>query len=127
LPFKVLLIDDSRTMREVLKVYLMGGKYDFIEAENATRALDLLRLMRIDLVIADINMPKMDGIRFVQTLRHSDLPQLRTIPVILVTSDKSDETRDRARGSDANAFLPKPLDAHALVDVVERLIRDRAP
>ncbi len=124
-PYKVLIIDDSRTMREVLKVYLMGGKYEFIEAESATRALDVLKLVPVDLIIADINLPRMDGITFLHHVKESNLPRLRSVPVILVTGDKSEELQDRLRGAHADAFLQKPLDAERLVEVVERLLHEK--
>ncbi len=125
MPYKVLIIDDSRTMREVLKVYLMGGKYEFIEAESATRALDVLKLVPVDLIIADINLPRMDGITFLHHVKESNLPRLRSVPVILVTGDKSEELQDRLRGAHADAFLQKPLDAERLVEVVERLLHEK--
>jgi two-component system chemotaxis response regulator CheY len=126
-PFQVLLIDDSRTMRQVLKVYLMGGKYEFIEADSATRALDLLRVMRIDLVIADVNMPRVDGIAFVEAVRASELPQVAEVPIILVTGDKSKEMHARILDAKANDSLTKPIDADRLLQIVERLLEGRAP
>jgi two-component system, chemotaxis family, chemotaxis protein CheY len=126
-PFKVLLIDDSRTMRQVLKVYLMGRKYDFVEADGATRALDVLRTTEIDLVIADVNMPKIDGIEFVKLVRASDLPRVATVPLILVTGDKSKEMQARMSDAKADAFLTKPLDADRLVQLVEEFLAKRSP
>jgi two-component system chemotaxis response regulator CheY len=126
-PFKVLLIDDSRTMRQVLKVYLMGRKYDFVEADGATRALDVLRTREIDLVIADVNMPKIDGIEFVKLVRASDLPRVATVPLILVTGDKSKEMQSRMSDAKADAFLTKPLDADRLVQLVEEFLARRSP
>jgi two-component system chemotaxis response regulator CheY len=126
-PFKVLLIDDSRTMREVLKVYLMGGKYEFVEADGAQRGLDLLRLLQIDLVISDVKMPRVDGIAFVQMVRASDRPHVATVPIILVTSDRSKEMQARLAEADADAFLIKPLDADRLCRVVAELIARATP
>ncbi len=127
MPFKVLLIDDSRTMREVLKVYLMGGTYEFVEAEGAQRGLDLLRLLPIDLVICDIKMPRVDGIAFVQMVRASDRPQVATVPIVLVTSDRSKEMQARVAEADADAFLMKPLDADRLCRLVAELIARATP
>jgi CheY-like chemotaxis protein len=125
LSFKVLLIDDSRTMREVLKVYLMGGEYTFAEAESAELALVLLRTTEVDLIVADINMPGMNGIEFVHALRSDALPRVREVPVILVTGDKSEETVSRVRDAHPDAFLRKPLDAEKLLRTVELLLRVR--
>jgi len=122
----VLLIDDSRTMREVLKVYLMGGKFTFDEAESAERALEILRTANVDLIVADINMPGMNGIEFVQAVRSDPLRRVRNVPVVLVTGDKSEETVSRVRDAHPDAFLRKPLDAEKLLRTVELLLRVRA-
>src|ERR1700738_3331852 len=93
----ILLVDDSRTMREVLKVYLMGRKFDFVEADGAERALQLLRLLPVSLVIVDLKMPKMDGVDFLLQMRASELPLLRRIPVVMVTGEKKEESESRAK------------------------------
>ena len=104
----ILLVDDSRTMREVLKVYLMGRKFDFVEADGAERALQLLRLLPVSLVIVDLKMPKMDGVDFLLQMRASELPLLRRIP-------RPDRTPDRSRpgrrgGRDAAFRRPRRAD-----------------
>ncbi|MFO0669315.1 MAG: response regulator [Polyangiaceae bacterium] len=94
---QLLLIDDSATMREILKVYLMGRGFSFIDCAGAARALEILAAQPVDLVIADINMPKMDGLTFVRTLRAHELPAVRNVPVILVTGDRGDDLRARGQ------------------------------
>jgi two-component system chemotaxis response regulator CheY len=118
----ILLLDDSKTMREVLKVYLMGRDFEFLEAERAERALALMRLVPVSLVFADVKMPVMDGLAFLHHLRGSDLPALRQVPVIMVTGDKNDEWQARALSAGATAFLQKPLDSERVGQVVDRLL-----
>jgi two-component system, chemotaxis family, chemotaxis protein CheY len=118
----ILLVDDSRTMREVLKVYLMGRDFEFIDADGGERALSLLRLVPVSLVIVDLKMPKMDGLTFLRHLRSTDLPAIRTVPVVLVTADKSGEWQSLAKTAGADAFLQKPLDSARAVEVVNRLL-----
>jgi two-component system chemotaxis response regulator CheY len=120
----ILLVDDSRTMRELLKVYLMGRTFEFIEAEGAERALHLLGLLPISLVIVDLRMPHMDGVAFLRRLRGSELklPMPRRIPVIMVTGDKNTDVQARAKAAGADAFLQKPLDATRVTEVVDRLL-----
>ena len=122
---KILLVDDSRTMREVLKVYLMGGAYDFVEADNAARALDLLRLIPVDVVIADVNMPKMDGFEFVRNVRASELPNVRHMPIILLTGDKTQGLRGKSVAAQADAFLLKPVESDRLVEIVTQLLSEK--
>jgi two-component system chemotaxis response regulator CheY len=124
-PYRVLLIDDSRTMREVLKVYLMGGQYEFVEAESALRALEILRVEQVDLIIADVKMPGMDGIEFLRTVRSNQKAGTRPPPTILITGDKSFDILSRAEEARPDALLHKPLSSDRLVQLVEELLRDR--
>ncbi|MDP9151069.1 MAG: response regulator [Myxococcota bacterium] len=122
MPQTILLIDDSKTMREVFKVYLMGRQFEFLEAEDGERALRILRLLPVSLVIVDLKMPKMDGLAFLAHLRASDRPALRLVPVILVTGEKGSGCEDLAQSAGANAFLQKPLDSKRAVEVVDRFL-----
>ncbi len=119
---QILLIDDSATMREILKVYLMGRGFSFIDCPGAARALEIVGAQHVDLVIADINMPKMDGLTFVRTLRASPQPSMRDVPVILVTGDRAEDLRARGREAGANGFLQKPLSSEKLMQLVDELL-----
>ncbi|MGD0675842.1 MAG: response regulator [Polyangiaceae bacterium] len=122
MPQTILLVDDSKTMREVLKVYLMGRQFEFLEAEDAERGLRLLRLVPVHLVIVDLKMPKMDGLGFVRHVRSSDLAALKRVPLVMVTGEKSSEYQSLAIAAGANAFLQKPLDSKRASEVVDRLL-----
>ena len=100
----------------------MGGEFNLFTAEDGERALRLVRLMKVDLVIADVNMPNMDGLTFVQTLRRGTLPSMAKIRVILITGDQDPQLEERARALGVDAFLRKPLDASTLVTLVRRLL-----
>jgi CheY-like chemotaxis protein len=125
MPAQVLLVDDSQTMREIFKVYLMAGRYAFTEAGNAARALQLLRLVKTDIVVADVNMPGMDGFEFVKNVRASDRADVRDVPVVLITGDKHEDLGSRAISAGANAFLRKPVDAQEMMTLIEGLIAKR--
>ena len=122
----ILLVDDSRTMLQVLRVYLMGRAFNFLDAENAERAMRLLRLVPVSLVILDVNMPGMDGITFLQQLRSSELRHLQTVPVVVVTAMKDEAVEARARAVGASAFLHKPLDGELVARVVDGLLAQRS-
>jgi two-component system chemotaxis response regulator CheY len=119
---QILLIDDSATMREILKVYLMGRGFSFIDCPGAARALEILASQHVDLVIADINMPKMDGLTFVKTLRGHAQPSVRDVPVILVTGDRAEDLKSRGKEAGANGFLQKPLSSEKLMQLVDELL-----
>jgi two-component system chemotaxis response regulator CheY len=119
----ILLVDDSPTIRSVLKVYLMGLGREFVEAEDGVRALRLVRLMEIELIIADVNMPVMDGLTFARELRASADQRLRTVPVILLTSEKGPEIETKGREAGVQAILHKPVDPVNLKQAVEPLLK----
>lgn len=123
----VLLVDDSPSVRAILQVYLMGLQPKFLEAEDGERALRVLRLSPVDLVIADIQMEPMDGITFVRRLRESVRPQLRSLPVVMLTSDTSEAVRARGLEAGANAFVRKPIDAKTLLQTIRGVLPGGAP
>jgi two-component system chemotaxis response regulator CheY len=119
---KVLLVDDSPSVRAILQVYLMRLQPTFLEAEDGERALKVLRLSPVDLVIADIQMSPMDGITFVRTLRRTERPEVRNVPVVMLTGDRSDTVRARGLEAGANAFVHKPIDPRTLLDTIDRVL-----
>ncbi len=118
----VLLVDDSPTVRNIVKIYLMNLKVSTVEADDAARALQILRLVPVSLVIADINMPGMDGITFVKEVRASSMPQVRSVPILLLTAEKSADLRQRGTEAGANAFIQKPVSHHELTETVRQFL-----
>jgi two-component system chemotaxis response regulator CheY len=118
----ILVVDDSPTVRNIIKIYLMNLKHGILDAEDAERALQLLRLVPVGVVIADINMPGMDGIRFVEEVRASPMPQVRSVPIILLTAEKSADLRQRGAAAGANAFIQKPVSHHELTETVRQFL-----
>ncbi len=113
-------------MREVLKVYLMGRKYEFLEADNALAGIELLKREKPAVVILDFNMPKMDGLACIRRIRGLG-PDVRDVPIILVSSDKAEDLEARSSDVTANGFLHKPIEEALLVEMVQRLVAARAP
>lgn len=120
-PARVLLVDDSATIRNIIKIYLMQMKLEFVEAESGERALQIARLTTPNLIIADVNMPGMDGVQMLQSLRQQSGPVGR-IPVVLLTGEKDPEIETRGRDAGANAFIRKPVTADALLKVVREYV-----
>jgi two-component system chemotaxis response regulator CheY len=120
---RVLLVDDSPAILSFLKARLVRLDCDFLDAEDATRALRLASLMLVDLVIADVNMPGLDGIEFVKRLRANESERIQKLPVILLTGDRAPELRERGLAAGAQDFLMKPVGGDALASSVERLLR----
>jgi two-component system chemotaxis response regulator CheY len=123
----ILVVDDSPTVRNIIKIYLMNLRLSIIEAEDASRALQHLNVVPVSVVIADINMPGMDGITFVREERASTKPQERGIPVNLLTAEKGGDLRQRGVEAGANAFIQKPVSHNDLTETVRQFLPQAAP
>src|SRR5438067_347673 len=112
---RILVIDDSRSMRELLRLHLANAGYEVVTAEDAIAGGKALLVQSPDLIITDINMPYMTGIEFVAALRAD-----RTIPPIPVIflSSRQEDLADHARQLQAVAHLPKPVSLERLLGVV---------
>ncbi|MHB8876355.1 MAG: response regulator [Myxococcaceae bacterium] len=118
----ILLIDDSATIRYILKVYLMGQGIELLEAADGAKGLAMLRHFPVDLVIADVQMPVMDGLMFLKELRTAPEPHLRGIPVVLLTMQQGLDERQQGLDAGANAYLTKPVSSTELKQTVQRLL-----
>jgi two-component system, chemotaxis family, chemotaxis protein CheY len=118
----ILLVDDSATVRSLVKVFLMGHDFEYIEASGAEHALEMLRTRLPAMVIADINMPGLDGLSFLKRLRADARPAVRALPIILLTADKSQDVRARALEAGASEFVRKPVSSSDLQDAIKRLL-----
>lgn len=120
---RILIVDDSRTTLEILKIYLMGHEYDYELASDGVTALELARKNRPDLIVSDIAMPKMTGLQLCAAIRNT--PGLLGVPILLVTSKKDDDTRRAAFSAGASGLLTKPVDADRLAQLVQQLLSEK--
>jgi two-component system chemotaxis response regulator CheY len=117
-----LIVEDSPSMRQLLLLALARLKHVSVaEAGDGVEGMRRLANASFDLVITDINMPILDGLKFVKWLR-SD-PKHRDIPVLIVTTRASEEDRQRALAAGANAYLSKPIHAAQVIATVEELLK----
>ena len=114
----ILLVDDSRVTREVLKVYLVAKDIVVVDAVDGAEALAKVRAARPDLVLADLRMPKLDGCGLCEALRAD--PRTRDVPVVILTSDRDPETARRCRAAGAREVLQKPIQPQPLLDAIHR-------
>lgn len=115
---RILLVDDSRVTRELIKVYLIARDVTLLEAKDGQEALDLVRADPPDLVVADMRMPRLDGAGLCEALRGD--ARTREVPVLILTSNKDLETRRLARAAGAREVLQKPIQPQALLEAVAR-------
>ena len=113
----ILVVEDSPTMRQLISFAIKRiPSCRVIEATDGVDALKKLSSEKIDLILADINMPVMDGLKLVSLVRGN--PAYKDIPVIIVTTEGAEEDRKRALAIGANAYLPKPIQTQELLKLV---------
>ena len=117
----ILTIDDSRTMREMLKVTLASSGFTVVQAEDGQHGIEVLEGMEIepDVIITDINMPRKDGFQFIEEVR-ADASR-RAIPILVLTTESDAEKKQRARLAGATGWIVKPSDPTKLVDAINRV------
>lgn len=116
---RILTVDDSRTMLELLGATLRGAGYEVIQAENGQQGLDMLDANEVDLIITDINMPIMDGITFIKRLR-AEAAHSAT-PILILTTESSNDKKAQGREAGATGWVVKPFDPGKLLDVIRRV------
>lgn len=119
----VLIVDDSRVTRRLLGSILKSDGHTVDEAENGIDALEKLGSVKSDLIIADLNMPSMDGLTFVRSVRET--PYVRAVPIMMLTvsSDKSLKKEAMAAGTDV--FMTKPIKPTRLLATVKSLLKEK--
>jgi two-component system chemotaxis response regulator CheY len=115
----VLIVDDSPTMRRMVGDTLRGAGYGVVEGVNGEDALRKLGGQSVSLVITDFNMPVMGGIALVNRLRA--MPAYRFTPILVLTTESTDDRKNEGRAAGATGWMVKPFDPDRLVQVVRRL------
>ncbi|MET0366231.1 MAG: response regulator [Sphingobium sp.] len=116
---KILTVDDSRSMRALLRVALVERGYEVCEAEDGVEALEWLETNSADVIITDINMPRLDGFGLIERVRSSTRHIDR--PILVLTTESSDEKKKRARDAGATGWIVKPFDPEKLAAAVRRV------
>ncbi len=118
---QILAVDDSATMRKMVKLTLSTAGHDVVCAEDGVEALELSRERHdIDLVITDVNMPRMDGITLVRELRALDA--YRDTPLLVLSTESSPERKQQGREAGATGWLVKPFDPKQLLFAIDRVL-----
>jgi|SRR5688572_8462785 two-component system, chemotaxis family, chemotaxis protein CheY len=117
---KILTVDDSTSMRQMVRATLESAGYGVVEAVDGQEALDFARKESVDLVISDVNMPRMDGIRLVSELR--GLSSYRLTPLLLLTTESSQEKKMEGKKAGATGWIVKPFNPTQLLATLNRLL-----
>lgn len=116
---RVLTVDDSASMRALLLGALTSSGFDVDQAEDGQEALEWLASNEVDVIITDINMPRLDGFGLIEKLRDSAMHAER--PILVLSTESSDDKKLRARSAGATGWIVKPFDAEKLTTALRRV------
>jgi len=116
---RILTIDDSKTMRDMLMLTLADAGFDVLQAIDGRDGLDVLGKERVDVIITDINMPRMDGYEVIRHLR--DNPDHKTTPILVLTTESEAAKKNLAREVGATGWMVKPFDPDRLVATIRKV------
>ncbi|MBK6853171.1 MAG: response regulator [Burkholderiales bacterium] len=117
----ILAVDDSASMRQMVSFTLKSAGYSVVEAVDGQDAWEKAGSRSFDLVLTDQNMPRMDGIGLTKKLRES--PQFKATPILILTTESSDQMKQAGRSAGATGWLVKPFDPTKLIEVIKKVIR----
>ncbi len=116
---QVLAVDDSRTIREMLTSCLTSAGCEVVVAQDGVEGLERLSGAQPDVVITDINMPRMNGFEFISAVRSGE--QNRHVPILVLTTESADDLKHRARSAGATGWIVKPFDELKLISAIRRV------
>ncbi|MCS7205451.1 MAG: response regulator [Leptospiraceae bacterium] len=114
----ILAVDDSQTMRDLVKETLESVGYQVTVAENGLDGLEKFKKNKYDLVIADINMPVMDGITMIKEIRKID----KFIPIITLTTESEETKKQEGRAAGADGWIVKPFKPAQFLDIIKQIL-----
>jgi two-component system chemotaxis response regulator CheY len=117
---RILTIDDSKTIRDMLRLTLVDAGFDVLQAVDGRDGTEVLARERVDLVITDINMPNMDGYDVIRHIRRDDAH--KGMPILVLTTESEVEKRNIAREAGATGWMVKPFDPDRLVATINKVV-----
>ncbi|NBQ88673.1 MAG: response regulator [Betaproteobacteria bacterium] len=116
----ILAVDDSASMRKMVTFTLTGAGFHVVEAVDGQDALEKARSHSISLVLTDQNMPRMDGLTLTRNLRGD--PRFSNVPILILTTESSEQMKMAGREAGATGWLVKPFDPARLIEVIRKVI-----
>lgn len=117
---KILVVDDSESIREILKSLLLEESYDVVVAEDGLKALEKLNNNSFDLILTDLHMPNLDGIGFITEARK--LESYKRTPILFLTTETQQDAKDKAKEAGATGWIIKPFVPSKIKTIVSRMI-----
>ena len=116
---QILAVDDSRTMRDMIRLALLPSGFTVHTADDGVHGVEVLDGINPDAIITDINMPRMDGFGFIDAVRGQE--KHRSTPILVLTTEAAPELKQRARVAGATGWIVKPFDPSKLIAAIERV------
>ncbi|MDB5904246.1 MAG: response regulator [Betaproteobacteria bacterium] len=116
----ILAVDDSASLRQMVAFTLKGAGYDVVEACDGVDGLNKAKAKTVNLVLTDQNMPNMDGLTLIKSLRA--LPAYKAAPILMLTTEAGDSMKAQGKAAGATGWLVKPFDPAKLLEVVKKVI-----
>ncbi len=116
----ILAVDDSASMRQMVVFTLRGAGHQVTEASDGQVALDLARQQKFDLVLSDVNMPRMDGITLARELR--SLPNFKFTPILMLTTEGGMSKKQEGRAAGATGWIVKPFNPEQLLATIKKVM-----
>jgi two-component system chemotaxis response regulator CheY len=116
----ILTVDDSSSVRQMVKITLTSAGYAVVEACDGRDGLEKAKTNSVNLVITDLNMPVMNGLEFIRSLRQ--LPAYRGVPIVFLTTESDDSMKQQAKAAGATGWITKPFKQEQLAAVAKKLL-----
>lgn len=117
---RILAVDDSASMRQMVSFTLKGAGHDVVEAADGQQALDKAKGTQVDLVLSDVNMPVMDGLTLVKELRA--LPNYKFTPILMLTTESTGDKKMEGKKAGATGWLVKPFNPDQLLATIKKVL-----
>jgi len=115
----ILTVDDSPSVRDMLAAVLAGAGFNVVQAVDGREGVTMLKGLDPDVIITDINMPRLDGFQFIEEVRKN--PRYSTTPILVLTTETSATMKNRARSAGATGWIVKPFDPEKLIEIICRV------
>jgi len=116
----ILSVDDSSSIRQMVSFTLKGAGYEVLEAVDGQDGLDKAKGKTVDMVLTDQNMPRMDGLTLIKSLRA--MPSYKSVPILMLTTESGDAMKAQGKAAGATGWLVKPFDPAKLLEVTKKVI-----
>lgn len=117
----ILIVDDSVSVRQMVEMTLKSARYQVTAAKDGQEAFDVCKSKVYDFVLTDQNMPRMDGLTLIKSLR--SLPDYKQVPIVVLTTEASDAMKSQGRAAGATGWMVKPFDPNQLLKIVATVLK----